>query len=149
MNILTAENAIITRLQDQIKSTLTSDFDAPLIQSFPKDPNIHFESINPQGEILVRFDSSNPDLPIANRESVIVQDMPINWGVWIVTNNLVEHTGAYEWISAVKDALTGWAVSDWADSTPLYCTNIQLIEESGGIWFYEMMFQHFLEESET
>lgn len=149
MNLLTAENAIVTRLEAQIKSTDTSDLTAPKIQSFPQEPEIHFENINAQGEILVRLEFGDGSIPIANRESVINQDINVNWGIYIVHPQLVTHTGIYNWIEKIKDALTGWAVTEWADSTPLYMTNFSFIEESGGIWMYQMIFQHTLEESEA
>lgn len=149
MDILTAENAILSRLEDQIKSTLTSDFESPKFSSFPQDPTTYFENLSSQGEILVRFGGSTPSIPVPNRESIITQDLPIDWAIWIISPNLITHTGVYNWIEKVKEALTGWAVTEWADSTPMYCTNIQFIDEDGGIWFYEMTFQHVLKESEA
>lgn len=149
MDLLTAENAIVTRLEDQIKATLTTDFDSPLIQSFPKNPTEHFESIGPNGEILVRFDSQSPEPPEPNREKVIVQNGPINWAIWIIKQDLTNHGGIYDTIDKIKDALIGWTITDWDDSSPMYLTNVQFIEEKGGFWFYEMMFQHIIEESET
>lgn len=151
MNLLTAENAIIARLEDQIKATSTTDFDAPVVQAFPQDPTVHFENTHPNGEILVRFDGFIPDLPEPNRESVIVQNIPINWAIWIVMPNLIEHDGIYNWINKVKNALTGWyytatTLKDWG---PFYCTNCQFVEEKGGLWVYEMAFQQVLEESEA
>jgi len=156
MNLLEAENAIKTRLEAQIKATATTDFDAPIVDSFPKDPVQHFENINPQGEILVIFAGAVPTIPEPNREGVVVQDVAIDWVVSVVMPNLTSHTGIYNWIEKVKDALTGWHIGDdtdagteWDNSGPMYCTNIQFIEEQGGIWYYEMTFQHILEESET
>lgn len=149
MNLLEAENAIVTRLETQIKASLSSDFDAPKIQSFPQDPLSHFESISPNGEILVIFESLNPELPEPNREGVIVQQIAINWNVWIVHPNLTSHTGVYSLMEDVKDALTGWTVTDWDDSTPMYMTNADFIDEQGGNWYYGMTFQHILEESEA
>ena len=149
MDILTAENAIVTRLEDQIKSTLTSDLSAPKFESFPQDPETYLENINPQGAILVRLENGDATVPIPNRESVVVQDISTNWGIYIVHPQLVTHTGVYEWMRKIKDALTGWAITELPESTPLYMTQFGFVEESGGIWMYQMIFRQGLEESEA
>lgn len=148
MDLLAAENAIVTRLDNQVKSSLKSDFGAPKIQSFPQNPTDHFESISPVGEILVRFESMSAEAPEPNRVGTIVQDILINWSIWIISPNLITHTGVYTYIDKVKDALTGWTITDWYDSSPMYLQNTNFIQEEGGFWYYEMLFQHQLAESE-
>ena len=148
MDLLAAETAIIERLKTQIVSGLSSNLSAPRVDSFPQDPRQHFENLSPTGEILVRFNDALGSDPDPNRNSVIVQNFIPNWSIWIVMPNLVTHTGIYNWIEKVKDALTGWTITGWDDSTPLYCNNIGFIDEKGGNWFYEMNFTCETEESE-
>lgn len=158
MNLLTAQNAIIARLKDQIKAEDSTDFQAPKIDSFPRDPTQYFDSIHSNGEILIRFERFVSEQPEPNRSNYIVQNLSIEWSIWIVSRDLINPTnktkGAYYYIDKVKDALSGWTISltegstttTWNDSTPIYFTNGEFVEESEGVWFYALTIEHVLEE---
>jgi len=148
MDILAAENAIVARIDDQIRSSTTTDFQAPKVKSFPDNPVTHFENINKTGEILVRLDSVSANTPEPNRTSTITQELTVNWSIYVLHRNLKAHQGVYAYIEAVKSALTGWTITDLDDATPMWMIDTNFVEEQGGVWIYEMSFQYTYEESE-
>lgn len=154
MDLVLAEKAIIARLKDQLNTSVASDFDVPYIQSFPENPPEHFESLSPDGEILVHFSRQLASIPEPKRTSEIIQDINLEWELWLIYPELVEHSAAYPWLTAIKNALNGWTLTytdqgsttTWDDSSPLFMTDVELVLQLGGIWYYRMNFQHIIEE---
>jgi hypothetical protein len=147
MNILTAENAIVTRLKAVITGVT-----APSIQAFPNNPQDFFKRLHGNGAILVRFASSTYTEPLRNRQKVILQDRTGRWLITIVHRNLsptTGHTGLYTFLTSVRQALTGYTVTNQADSSMMYPVRDGYAGYEEGKWFYEIEFEHTWPEDNT
>jgi len=148
MNLLTAEQDIIARLTTVFKDIDTpKNRSHPKIESFPRDPAQFYEALRPEGAILVRYESSIYEPPEPNRNKTIVQDRTASWIISIVHRGLIDHDGVYAKMANVRTALTGYSLSDYAESTVLYPVSDRFVEEVGGVWHYEIVFQHTIPET--
>lgn len=141
MDLLAAEADIVSHLQ--------SDISATKIQSFPRDPSQAYRLLHHSNAILVRYNRSLYADPMPNRKKGISQIRTLEWIVTMVHKNLVEHDGVYAKLEAVRDSLTGYTVNSIAYSTVLRPLSDGFVSEDGGVWVYEMTFQHDIETWEA
>jgi len=150
MNLLTIEKDLVARLAAQINSIE--------IRSFPDNPEQYFRTLRSNGAILVRYDSSDYEIPIVNKNETRIQQRTARWIIVIVYRGLVYHNnpsgdeGVYMRMQDVRQALTGYTPgtqsgSAISDSTIMYPIRDQFLDNVGNLWFYEMTFEHALEET--
>lgn len=126
MNIREIENSIIEKLK--------TSFTEVLVQGFPEKPS-EFILLHPIGALLVHYQGSN----YTNSESLgcIVQNNKKEFAITIVTRNLRNNQGAYEFIDNVKSILSGFQPVECSQLMP---TKDYFISENGGIWQYGVNF---------
>lgn len=126
MNIREIENSIIEKLK--------TSFTEVLVQGFPEKPS-EFILLHPIGALLVHYQGSN----YTNSESLgcIVQNNKKEFAITIVTRNLRNNQGAYEFIDNVKSILSGFQPDECSQLMP---TKDYFISENGGIWQYGVNF---------
>ncbi len=126
MNIRAIENSIITKLK--------TSFPEVLVQGFPDKPS-EFILLHPVGALLVHYQGGN--YTNSNALSFVSQSNKKEFSITIVTRNLRENEGAYEYIDKVKEALTGFKPYECSELMP---TKDFFISENGGIWQYGINF---------
>ena len=152
MNLLDAENDIVAKLQADI-----TDLE---IKCFQTDPRRDFKTLHPIGSVLVRYDSSDYEVPTPNRAQVITQQRTARWAIWVIFRGLItandkdEADGLYVRLDEVRESLTGYTVgtqsgSAVADASVMYPIRDQFIDEDDGIWFHEIVFEHTVPEVEA
>ena len=126
MNIREIENSII----DKLKST----FPEVLVLGFPDKPS-EFVLIHPVGALLVHYQGSN----YTNTQalSFVTQENTKEFSITVITRNLRNNNGAYEYIDKVKATLSGFAINE---CTSLLPTKDYFISENAGIWQYGINF---------
>lgn len=126
MNIREIENSIIEKLK--------TSFPEVLVQGFPEKPS-EFILLHPIGALLVHYQGSN----YTNSESLgcIVQNNKKEFAITVVTRNLRNNQGAYEFIDNVKSVLSGFQPDECSQLMP---TKDYFISENGGIWQYGVNF---------
>lgn len=126
MNIREIENSIIEKLK--------TSFPEVLVQGFPEKPS-EFILLHPIGALLVHYQGSN----YTNSESLgyIVQNNKKEFAITVVTRNLRNNQGAYEFIDNVKAVLSGFQPDECSQLMP---TKDYFISENGGIWQYGVNF---------
>lgn len=126
MNIRDIENSIIEKLK--IK------FPEVLVQGFPDKPS-EFILLHPIGALLVHYQGSN--YTNSNALGFISQDNKKEFSITIVTRNLRENQGSYEYLDKVKSILTGFEPDGCSKLMP---TKDFFISENKGIWQYGINF---------
>ncbi len=126
MNIRAIENSIITKLK--------TSFPEVLVQGFPDKPS-EFILLHPVGALLVHYQGGN--YTNSNALSFVSQSNKKEFSITIVTRNLRENEGAYEYIDKVKEALTGFKPYECSE---LMLTKDFFISENSGIWQYGINF---------
>ncbi len=126
MNIREIENSIIEKLK--------ASFPEVLVQGFPDKP-AEFILLHPVGALLVHYQGSN--YTNSNALSFISQENKKEFSITIITRNLRENRGAYEYIDAIKSVLTGFQPNE---CTKLIPTKDFFISENTGIWQYGINF---------
>lgn len=126
MNIREIENSIIERLK--------SEFPEVLVQGFPDKPS-EFNFLHPVGALLVHYQGSNYTNSTAL--GYISQDNKKEFSITIVTRNLRENQGCYEYLDKIKATLTGFQPDECSKLMP---TKDFFISENRGIWQYGINF---------
>ena len=101
MNIRHIETAIIEKLK--------SDFPEILVIGFPDKPS-EFILLHQVGALLVHYQGGN----YTNTQalSYITQDAQKEFSITIVTRNLRNNNGAYDYLEKVKSALSGFKIDE-------------------------------------
>lgn len=141
MNLLTAEADIVSHLD--------SDISSAKVQSFPRDPTQAYRLLHHTNAILVRYNRSIYSDPTPNRKKGVSQQRTLEWIITVVHKNLVEHDGVYAKLEEVRESLTGYTVNSIDYSTVLRPISDGFVSEDGGVWVYEMTFQHDIETWEA
>ena len=130
MRIKEIENLIIERLKNKIKDVQ--------IQGFPEKPS-EFRLIHPIGALLVHYQGANYSEP--KSLGCIVQDKKFEFSITVVMKNLRSpqdaHQGAYDYIDAVNQTLTGYRIDG---CSKMYPVKEDFIGEDNGIWQYGITF---------
>lgn len=126
MNIREIENSIIQKLKES--------FPEVLVQGFPDKPS-EFILLHPIGALLVHYQESN--YSNSNTLGYISQENKKEFSITIVTRNLRENQGSYEYLDKVKNILTGFQPDECSRLMP---TKDFFISENKGIWQYGINF---------
>lgn len=126
MNIRAIENSIIMKLK--------TSFPEVLVQGFPDKPS-EFILLHPVGALLVHYQGGN--YTNSNALSFVSQSNKKEFSITVVTRNLRENEGAYEYIDKVKETLTGFKPYECSELIP---TKDFFISENSGIWQYGINF---------
>lgn len=126
MNIRNVENAIIERLQ--------TSFPEILVDGFPDKPS-EFILLHPVGALLVHYQGSN--YTSTQALGFVTQVNQKEFSITIVTRNLRNNNGAYEYLDKVKAELSGFQIDE---CTSLIPTKDFFISENKGIWQYGINF---------
>ncbi len=126
MNIRNVENAIIERLQ--------TSFPEILVDGFPDKPS-EFILLHPIGALLVHYQGSN--YTTTQALGFVTQVNQKEFSITIVTRNLRNNNGAYEYLDKVKAELSGFQIDE---CTSLIPTKDFFISENKGIWQYGINF---------
>jgi len=143
MNLETFEDAIISRLKDQISNIQ--------IESFPQDP-IEYQLTHAKGAVLVRYNNSDYTEPEPNEEGIAVTPRRLNWTINIAQRGLRyqdAHQGIYSILEQIRVALTGYTPTGFQDSSILWPTGDAFLFEEDGIWWYYINFANDYPEAET
>lgn len=133
-NIEHMENQIIDRLQSLITDLR--------IEGFPENPS-EYPLVHSNGAILVHYQGSEFLPTKAGNE--IIQTCKIRFGITVVIKHLRTHTGAYHYLDAIREYLTGYQSPGY---TKLYPIREEFISEQNGIWQYRMEFGMTMPTSE-
>lgn len=126
MNIRNVENAIIERLQ--------TSFPEILVDGFPDKPS-EFILLHPIGALLVHYQGSN--YTTTQALGFVTQVNQKEFSITIVTRNLRNNNGAYEYLDKVKAELSGFQIDECTSIIP---TKDFFISENKGIWQYGINF---------
>ena len=126
MNIRTVENAIIEKLK--------LSFPEILVEGFPDKPS-EFILLHQIGALLVHYQGSN--YTSTQALGFVTQVNQKEFSVTIVTRNLRNNNGAYEYLDNVKAVLSGFQIDE---CTSLIPTKDYFISENKGIWQYGINF---------
>jgi hypothetical protein len=126
VNIRNVENAIIERLQ--------TSFPEILVDGFPDKPS-EFILLHPIGALLVHYQGSN--YTTTQALGFVTQVNQKEFSITIVTRNLRNNNGAYEYLDKVKAELSGFQIDE---CTSLIPTKDFFISENKGIWQYGINF---------
>ncbi len=132
MKITDFENKIIQQLQGQITDLL--------VEGYPDEPET-FKLLHPKGALLVRYLGSDFEDPEAG--DFISQERKMLFEVNVVARNLRQkydpspRAGAYEYLEAVRNALTGFQPEGQRKLFPLHDS---FVKEEEGIWIYALRF---------
>ncbi len=126
MSIRDIENSIIEKLK--------LEFPEVLVQGFPDKPS-EFILLHSIGALLVHYQGSN--YTNSNALGFISQENKKEFSITIVTRNLRENRGAYEYLDKVKSILTGFEPDSCSKLMP---TKDFFISENKGIWQYGINF---------
>lgn len=126
MNIRETENTIIQKLK--------SEFPEMKVEGFPDKPQ-EFILLHPIGALLVHYQQST--YKTSEALGCITQENQKEFSITVVTRNLRNNNGAYEYLDKVKKVLTGFKVDECSQ---LYPTKDYFISENGGIWQYAVNF---------
>jgi hypothetical protein len=126
VNIRNVENAIIERLQ--------TSFPEILVDGFPDKPS-EFILLHPVGALLVHYQGSN--YTTTQALGFVTQVNQKEFSITIVTRNLRNNNGAYEYLDKVKAELSGFQIDE---CTSLIPTKDFFISENKGIWQYGINF---------
>lgn len=126
MNIRTIENSIIEKLK--------TSFPEILVAGFPDKPS-EFVLLHPVGALLVHYQGSN--YTTTQALGFITQENKKEFSVTVVTRNLRNNNGAYEYLDKVKEVLSGFKTDE---CTSLIPTKDFFISENKGIWQYGINF---------
>ena len=126
MNIREIENSIIEKLK--------STFPEVLVQGFPDKPS-EFILLHSIGALLVHYQGSN--YTNSNILGYISQENKKDFSITIVTRNLRENQGSYEYLDKVKSTLTGFQIDECSRLMP---SKDFFISENKGIWQYGINF---------
>ena len=126
MNIRHIETAIIEKLK--------SDFPEILVIGFPDKPS-EFILLHQIGALLVHYQGGN----YSNTQALnfITQEAQKEFSITIVTRNLRNNNGAYDYLEKVKSALSGFKIDE---CSLLYPVKDFFISENAGIWQYGINF---------
>ncbi len=152
MDLLAVENDIVAKLK--------ADITGLQIEAFPEDPEQFFRNLHGIGAILVRYDSSDYEIPKANRKQVITQTRTARWAIWVIYRGLITHDltdsseGLYTRLDAVKNSLTGYTIGTQssaavANASVMYPIRDQFVDENDGLWYHEIVFEHTTPEVES
>ena len=126
MNIRTVENAIIEKLK--------LSFPEIFVEGFPDKPS-EFILLHQIGALLVHYQGSN--YTSTQALGFVTQVNQKEFSVTIVTRNLRNNNGAYEYLDNVKAVLSGFQIDE---CTSLIPTKDYFISENKGIWQYGINF---------
>lgn len=126
MNIRNIENAIIERLQ--------TSFPEILVDGFPDKPS-EFILLHPVGALLVHYQGSN--YTTTQALGFVTQVNQKEFSITIVTRNLRNNNGAYEYLDKVKAELSGFQIDECTSLIPI---KDFFISENKGIWQYGINF---------
>lgn len=126
MNIRNVENVIIERLQ--------TSFPEILVDGFPDKPS-EFILLHPVGALLVHYQGSN--YTSTQALGFVTQVNQKEFSITVVTRNLRNNNGAYEYLDKVKAELSGFQIDE---CTSLIPTKDFFISENKGIWQYGINF---------
>ena len=126
MNIRNVENAIIERLQ--------TSFPEILVDGFPDKPS-EFILLHPIGALLVHYQGSN--YTTTQALGFVTQVNQKEFSITIVTRNLRNNNGAYEYLDKVKAELSGFQIDECTSLIPI---KDFFISENKGIWQYGINF---------
>ena len=135
MNIRNVENAIIERLQ--------TSFPEILVDGFPDKPS-EFILLHPIGALLVHYQGSN--YTTTQALGFVTQVNQKEFSITIVTRNLRNNNGAYEYLDKVKAELSGFQIDE---CTSLIPTKDFFISENKGIWQYGINFTLKTQNTQT
>ncbi|MBR6126114.1 hypothetical protein IKQ21_00350, partial [bacterium] len=126
MNIRTVENSIIEQLK--------LSFPEILVEGFPDKPS-EFILLHQIGALLVHYQGSN--YTSTQALGFVTQVNQKEFSITIVTRNLRNNNGAYEYLDRVKAVLSGFKIDE---CTSLIPTKDYFISENKGIWQYGINF---------
>ncbi len=124
----------IRQIENSIIEKLKTSFPEVLVQGFPDKPS-EFILLHPTGALLVHYQGSN--YTNSNALGFITQENKKEFSITIVTRNLRENKGAYEYLDSVKSILTGFSPDGCSKLMP---TKDFFISENAGIWQYGINF---------
>ena len=126
MNIRNIETVIIEKLK--------ADFPEILVIGFPDKPS-EFILLHQIGALLVHYQGGN----YSNTQALnfITQEAQKEFSITIVTRNLRNNNGAYDYLEKVKSALSGFKIDE---CSLLYPVKDFFISENAGIWQYGINF---------
>ena len=120
------ENEIIERLQ--------TSFPEILVDGFPDKPS-EFILLHPVGALLVHYQGSN--YTTTQALGFVTQVNQKEFSITIVTRNLRNNNGAYEYLDKVKAELSGFQIDECTSLIPI---KDFFISENKGIWQYGINF---------
>ena len=149
MDLLAAENDIIAKLNAGITEVKA--------QSYPNSQNEIFRLLDRNGAILVHYDGSVYEEPTARRTKKVIQRRAVQWSVILcsrgITGPNIEtvRTAAYDILEKIRTTLTGYTVNSLSQSEVMRPVRDSIIaqDKDKGIWFYEFIFVHALDEVEA
>jgi len=149
MDLLGAENDIIAKLAADITSIP--------VRTYPNTQFDIYKIIQKDGAILVHYNGSTYDDAIPKRSKKVIQNRVIQWAIVLayrgITGPNIEtvRTAAYDYLEAIRASLTGYTVNSMDYSEVLRPVRDSIIaqDKDKGIWFYELIFQHGLNEVEA
>lgn len=132
MDSLTLETELVAKLKETLEAGIH-------VQAWPDNPE-SFDFTQPNGAVLVRYDSDTFSAPVANRAGKIIQERTAQWAVVILHRNLSKHDGIYTLLESVRLALTGFTFPSEPESTVLYPIKSAFIGRQPGKWIYQIVF---------
>lgn len=126
MTILETETAIIEKLRESIIDLL--------VEGYPDIPDTYTLK-HPKGAVLVNYQGSSFADP--KPAGIVLQMRRVEIDTTIIVKNLRNHDGAYAYVDAVRETLTGWIEGIGR----IYPTREGFISvKPGGIWQYGVSF---------
>lgn len=141
MDFLTLEAELVAELKDKLGALVH-------VQSWPDNPEA-FEFTQPNGAVLVRFNSDTYSAPVPNRAGKIIQDRTAEWSIVALHRNLTRHEGVYTLLEAIRTAITGFTFPSAPDSTVLFPIKGGFIGRAPGKWIYQLVFGQTMPEVES
>lgn len=146
MNILTAEQAIVTKL--------AADITTVRVESYPDNPT-KYQMLHPIGALLVQYvgSSYNELEEEAIRGKRVNQIRVLEWRIVLLYRNLHGHTGLtsgiYTYLEAVRESLTGFTITGFTHAGVMYPVSDGIVgrDEKLNLWEYEVIFNHTYPES--
>lgn len=145
MNIKTIEDDIVAKIVALINDNTIK------VAGYPEDAS-KYKDFAQAASILVQYGGSDYDEPDPNSTKKINQVRTVNWIITFLFRGLKTHDGAYAHLQTVRKGLTEYVIGTQSGSAVTYSSMMfpvsdRFISEEGGIWEYEAIYRHRLEET--
>jgi len=148
MDLLGAENDIIAKL--------STDITEIPVQSYPNTQTEIYRILQKDGAALVHYNGSAYQNADGRRSKKVVQQRVAQWAVILAyrgitgPNKTTVRSSAYSYLEAIRQSLTGYTVNSLSQSEVMRPVRDSIIaqDKDKGVWFYQMIFQHAIDEVE-